>query len=187
MKKIFNYIILDAARLSIEYEKIFSFSNEWDSLFPSDDEDALADVSAYLIKCSQGDEFSRWVLEGIGDSRGIFILSRVDFSSLLKHLRGLLNVFTESGEELYFRYYDPRVLRVFLPTCDSQQLKEFFGPIDEFIVEDDGGNRFIYFSLNNDKLVTSYKDMDSSINEKSTVEKELDKKACDFDDTSTIV
>jgi len=56
-----------------------------------------------------------------------------------KHLRKILIVTGEDGNEMFFRYYDPRVLRVFLPTCELLQLKEFFGPIDAFIAEDGSG------------------------------------------------
>jgi hypothetical protein len=45
---------------------------------------------------------------------------------------------TEQGKMLYFRFYDPRVLRIFLPTCDAMQLRELFGDaIDSFILEDE--------------------------------------------------
>jgi hypothetical protein len=58
---------------------------------------------------------------------------------LYKHLRKFLIVQSEEGKEMYFRYYDPRVLRVFLPTCEPAQLKEFFGPIEAFLAENEQG------------------------------------------------
>ena len=33
--------------------------------------------------------------------------------------------------------HDPRVLRVFLPTCTPDELSDFFGPIGSFLVESD--------------------------------------------------
>ena len=41
----------------------------------------------------------------------------------------------ETGEEVYFRFYDPRVLRVFLPTCSVRQKAELFGEIRSFLLE----------------------------------------------------
>jgi hypothetical protein len=32
-------------------------------------------------------------------------------------------------ERMYFRFYDPRVLHVFLPTCTPAQKREFLGLI----------------------------------------------------------
>lgn len=68
---------------------------------------------------------------------------------IYKHLRKILVVTGDDGNEMYFRYYDPRVLRVFLPTCEPVQLREFFGPIDAFIAEDGSGN-MLEFRMNVD-------------------------------------
>jgi hypothetical protein len=43
-----------------------------------------------------------------------------------------------SRKSVYFRYYDPRILHAFLPTCAPPQVRDFFGPIKAFIVETDG-------------------------------------------------
>jgi hypothetical protein len=61
---------------------------------------------------------------------------------------------TEEGEELYFRFYDPRVLRIFLPTCDREQLKDFFGPVDYYLCEDEDPAYGLVFSLENSALKT---------------------------------
>jgi hypothetical protein len=53
----------------------------------------------------------------------------------------------ENDEELYFRFYDPRVLRMFIPTCDRAQLSEFFGEIDYFITQDEDPDFALKFSL----------------------------------------
>ena len=37
----------------------------------------------------------------------------------------------------YFRYYDPRVLRVYLPTCNARELQTVFGPVLRYLVEDE--------------------------------------------------
>ncbi len=36
---------------------------------------------------------------------------------------------SEQKAPLVFRYYDPRVLRVYLPTCSPAEFARFFGPI----------------------------------------------------------
>ena len=36
---------------------------------------------------------------------------------------------------MLFRYYDPRVLRAYLPTCDESELRAVFGPIRAFWME----------------------------------------------------
>src|SRR5436305_10083170 len=73
---------------------------------------------------------------------------------LKKHFRKFLLVKTEDGKELYFRFYDPRVLRIFLPTCDVAQLKEFFGPVEKFICEDEDHAFALLFSFDGKQLIT---------------------------------
>lgn len=46
---------------------------------------------------------------------------------------------------MLFRYYDPRVLRVFLPTCNKEELTNFFGPIQAFVLEDTEEDTLIRF------------------------------------------
>ena len=44
-------------------------------------------------------------------------------------------VYDEKGTPLYFRFYDPRVLRIYLPTCNESELQTVFGPVNHFYVE----------------------------------------------------
>jgi hypothetical protein len=60
-----------------------------------------------------------------------------------KALRRFLIVKTENGQRLLFRFYDLRVLRTFLPTCDSGQRKEFFGPIQSFVAESEDADSVV--------------------------------------------
>jgi len=58
------------------------------------------------------------------------------FAEVRKHLRRFLTVELEgSSKPVLFRFYDPRVLRVFLPTCTPKEVLEFFGPIKRYVLE----------------------------------------------------
>ncbi len=50
----------------------------------------------------------------------------------------------ESGKKLFFRYYDPRILRAYLPSCTSTELAEFFGPVGRFLLEGRDGQLVMY-------------------------------------------
>jgi hypothetical protein len=65
----------------------------------------------------------------------------------------LINVYDEEARSLIFRFYDPRVLNKFLPTCDAEQLKKFFGDVDTFFAEN--GENLSSFRLENGKLKQS--------------------------------
>jgi hypothetical protein len=62
---------------------------------------------------------------------------------------------TEDGTRLIFRYYDPRVLRVYLPTCRPAELETFFGPIDAFLTEGEGSGEMVEFRREQNRLVQS--------------------------------
>ncbi len=132
-----NYILLDAARMGDTIEKAKEINPDFDSLYRGRSEESLAVVAPYLFLFRQNTDFGKWYIEnGWGDAWGILIRSHLPMPELHRHFRKFLVVGTEDMQELYFRFYDPRVLRIFLPTCDQQQLKEFFGPIEYFIMED---------------------------------------------------
>ena len=41
----------------------------------------------------------------------------------------------DKGQEYFFRYYDPRVLRAFLSVCRAEEINAFFGPVVCYLVE----------------------------------------------------
>lgn len=92
-------------------------------------------VAPYMVELSPRYAFTRTVLEhGFGQSWGIFV--RIDdWTGLRHHLRKLLTVRDAAGRKLLFRWYDPRVLRSYLPTCTPAELGQVFGPIDSFYAE----------------------------------------------------
>ena len=69
------------------------------------------------------------------------------------HYRKFLKLKTEDLQLLYFRFYDPRVLRIFLPTCDRKQIVEFFGPVQAFICEQDEEGHFNRYTHNKGELI----------------------------------
>lgn len=134
-----NFIILDAARMNeamMEAKKLNPF---YKSLFGKEEGvDLLNSVAPHLFRFENKGEFNNYFIEeGWGDNWGILVSTRASFEELYQHFKRFLMVKTEDGLELFFRFYDPRVLRIFLPTCDSKQLKEFFGPIESFLLEDE--------------------------------------------------
>ena len=152
-----KYVLLDAARMEEEIETAKGMNPEFDSLYRGRSEENLASVAPYIFSLNRGSEFEQWYFEkGWGDSWGILVYSDEDLKTLHKHFRKFLMVQKEDGEELYFRFYDPRVLRIFLPTCDQLQLRELFGPVDFFICEDEEPLTGLVFSFE-DKLLKTEK------------------------------
>lgn len=100
----------------------------------------LADVSPYIVALERGAVLVDWLLrEGWGDGWGVIVHSPLDLDDARRHFRRFTVVNTEDGRTLLFRFYDPRVLRVFLPTCDRGQLDQLFRGVVRYMTEDEGG------------------------------------------------
>jgi hypothetical protein len=128
-------------------------SLEVECLFRGNLEPDMAQVAPYLVKLELGTEFTDWVVgTGWGQHWGTFVTSRQGFRKLRNHLRALTKVYRRDGTPLYFRYYDPRVLRIFLPTCTPAQLKQMFGPVDAFVAENEPPDSVSIYRLNGDQL-----------------------------------
>ncbi len=121
-------------------------------LYEGDSEKFLGVVAPWLFDFDPNSDFAEWIAnKAQSNDWGIFLRSTAEPIKVYRHLRKFLIVSTEDGRELYFRFYDPRVLRVFLPTCDREQLKEFFGPIEAFIAEDENG-LLVEYAFTDEKL-----------------------------------
>jgi len=63
-------------------------------------------------------------------------MTKAPREELARHLQRFLLVLLPDGNKWFFRYYDPRILQVYLPTCQPVELEEFFGPVRGFAVLD---------------------------------------------------
>lgn len=133
-----SYLLLDAARMEVNLEKAQALESSHSSLYEGKTREDIAGVGPFLFPCiNKSDLFQFFTQEGLGQSWGVLFYSHLPFVELYRHCRKFLLIRTEDNQELYFRFYDPRVLRIFLPTCSKEQLREFFGPIQYFLVEDE--------------------------------------------------
>lgn len=136
------YAVLDPARSDRILTLLRESGNPARSLLSGVRGDALADVAPYLVRLTPDD----WLLaalvhEGWGQSWGIFLDCPKPFDQVRRHFRHFLRVRAEGEKDfLFFRFYDPRVLRIFLPTCTPEQLAEFYGPILRFFGEGSEGD-----------------------------------------------
>jgi hypothetical protein len=99
--------------------------------------DLLA-TAPYLVKLRADGDIAKWLWgEGWGKNWGIYVVTTTGFEALRRHLRGFLRVRDYTGKVLYFRYYDPRVLRIYLPTCNGGEIATVFGDIARYVCEDE--------------------------------------------------
>jgi len=135
------YTILDTAVDDNIYPKLSEFDIEGVCLYRGQQAKNLAEVAPYLVKLQIDDPFTEWLLSNAeGKNWGIYVESDADLDELKKHFRELLMAYTEEGKLVWFRFYDPRVLRIYLPTCNDEELRAMFGPVHCFCIEDENGN-----------------------------------------------
>ena len=148
-----TYAILDGASVPGLLERLAEDAPEFACLYRGELAPDMARVAPYLVRLEPDAPFTDWVLaEGWGRHWGVFVLSFAELAGLQRHFRRFLIVKDPMGRQIYFRYYDPRVLRVYLPTCNAEELKFLFGPVEGFALEDEDASVVLRFSREGEAL-----------------------------------
>ncbi len=142
-----QYAVIDAARdyaaLSVLREAGFYHV----SLYDGDTAIRLAKYAPYLVSLPSDPQLLGSLLKHWGESWGVFAISPEPLEVVRSHLRKFLYVQDAGGKVMYFRFYDPRVLRVFLPACQAREAQQFFGPIQFFLCEGDEKSKLLVFRV----------------------------------------
>jgi len=144
------YWLLDGARDPGIVQWLRSGELRFSCLYSGRLTPSLEAAAPYLVQLMPKSPSTRELLErGWGRAWGIFILApaALPMLAIRLHLKKFLRVRTEDKKLLMFRYYDPRVLSVFLPTCTDEEFTRFLGPLNRLLVELDEGARWNIFDL----------------------------------------
>ena len=140
------YAVLDGASIPVLRDKFYEEEPEHACLYAGDLEPDLEEVAPYLVRLQQGSRFTDWLISnGWGRHWGIFASAKEDLRTVRKHFRTFLLVQNPEGKTLYFRYYDPRVMRVYLPTCNKEEAQAVFGPLQWYVMEGEEETELIRF------------------------------------------
>jgi hypothetical protein len=130
------WMILDGARTIEIFRMLLACHLEYASLYSGQLTPELEIAAPYLVQLDHGyRDTHQLIQQAWGNSWGVFLRSDTSLKKLRRHLRDFLVVRDTKGNRLVFRYYDPRVLRVYLPTCEATELRTFLGPIQVFWTE----------------------------------------------------
>jgi hypothetical protein len=150
------YAVVDAAANSAIYPGLLALASveEITSLYDGNAARVCADAAPYLLALDADGAAATWLAATpwLNDAT-IFLRSRAAMPEVRTRLRRLTRVGAPDGRVLLFRFYDPIILRAFLPTCDIQQAAEFFDDIDEYLVFD--GDVLMRFSRAEDGRIAS--------------------------------
>jgi len=141
------YAILDAARERTLPWRLGEAGVEHESLYDGQKGLEVAHYGPWLARLPAGCAFLATLCgEGWGRSWGVYLTCELPLKDVRHHLRRFLMVTLPEKKPAYFRYYDPRVLRVYLPTCEPDERTTFFGPITSYRCESPKGDELWSFT-----------------------------------------
>ena len=156
-----TFAVLDGASVPDLLDQLDQWQPEFVCLYRGELKPDLAEVAPYLVRLEPGSEIAEWILsEGWGNHWGIFAITGAGLQTLRQHLRRFLTVYDENGKPLLFRFYDPRVMRVYLPTCNAEELAAIFGPVTSYLLEDESSKASLRFRSADGKLITQQQTLD---------------------------
>lgn len=150
------YIVADGAALDGLQEAIAMNKPEYSCLYNSSINAELAAVAPYLIKVEKNSALLDWLLDHWGKFFGIaaIVPGNLSLDQVRQHFHNLLQVKHPEGRAIYFRFYDPRVLRQFLPMSTAEQIPMMFGPIKLFVMEGETPTSVVRFWAEVDKVAS---------------------------------
>lgn len=87
------------------------------------------------------------IKDGWNHNWGFYFAASMTFESALWHWRSFVTLRNANGQQVTFRFWDPRVLRAVVPAMTPEESAGFFGLISRFIVEGDTPELAVEFSL----------------------------------------
>lgn len=135
------YTVLDSTAEGVVLRDIFGGAfGDMVSLYTGVFSKYKINTSPYLICLHRKPQIEKQLLvRGWGKFWGMYFTSDAGLRVLLRHLRKCFYLQGIDGHNLFFRFYDPRVLKVYLNIISPEESRRFFGPVKRFILESDNG------------------------------------------------
>ena len=144
--------LMDAAR----DPKVFALiqaAKEQDCLFAGDLAPDLREAAPYIVRLTENEPlWHAWRQEGWGQSWGIMCRASGTLPQVRRHFRHFLQAKLPDGHIVLFRFYDPRVWRLYLPTCSPDELARWFSGIEEYRAETEDGAGVHRYTLSSGAL-----------------------------------
>ncbi len=106
-------------------------------------------ASPHVVELAPSDPLSvLWRGDGWGKAWGLLISSSAGLMTVRRRLRHFTQAKLPDGSgPVLFRFWDPRVFRVYMPLVEADQLAGWFTDIDRYIVETEDGAGSLRYSL----------------------------------------
>ncbi len=141
------YALLDAGGEPSVPARLLGSGLKYESLYEDGRGDELAAFGPWVVRIPHDagflDELAR---DGWGANWVVYLTSDAAPDDLHAHLRKFLISKLADGRQVYFRYYDPRILRTYLPTCTAAEVADFVGPVRRYACESVDGADLLEFA-----------------------------------------
>ena len=143
-----TYAIIDGAACPELRFKIYDWEPQSVCLWSGALEPDIQEVAPYMVLLDRNSTFTDWLIkQGWDNNWNIFVTSELDFKAFRKQIRKLLLVKSPEGQNMVFRFYDPRVMGVFKTVWNQEQKNEIFTGMRNISFQD---NQNRMTSLNSD-------------------------------------
>lgn len=148
------WAILDGARDRRIYGYLLDSYLNYSCLYAGALSPDLELAAPYLVQLECEERYTQRLMKlAWGHSWGVFLRCDARMERLRRHLRSFLRVQDQRGRRMVFRYYDPRVLRVYLPTCTASELGTVYGPVERFWTEGEDPREMLEFRFDRKALI----------------------------------
>lgn len=155
------YCVLDGAKVENLPMRLHETRPPNYCLFRGELTPDVVHLAPYLVNLMPNNRFTDWVLdESFGKNWGIFAHCRYSITEMRRHFRSLVQVHDENGNPLIFRFYDPRVFRNFIPTCELDEVQTLFGKVETYFVEAEESPKMLTYKIENDEVKTNEIDLE---------------------------
>lgn len=151
-----RFILVDGTQAGAFVLQLIEFNPNAYPLFENTPDEDIKVIGPYLFQNTDNLEFYKFLQYSEGSNHWcIHCISNISITQLVKHFKQFLVFEETNGDNYFFRFYDPVVLKEFLLYWNTDQLKQFFGPVTKFICQEDGHDFAIVYELENGKLKIS--------------------------------
>lgn len=128
-----HYLLLDGAQINDLIQIIYQLepAPEFSRLYDGTRYAELADAGPILIATNRGSLLNQYFEKQWYMTAGVALASRAPIDELVQHLSSLVHVSVSGGVTVLFRYYDPRILHLWLTDMSDEQRDSALGPVEQ--------------------------------------------------------
>ena len=130
-------LFLDAAHIPNLHIMLRELNIENLPLFRESPEENIIHVTPFLMRFSPSEILLHWMtMNPVVLETALICTSTAPLADTYSHVRRFLLVKDGTGRQVYFRFWDPRVIEPFLQTATPEERRWFCGPIRGFAYYD---------------------------------------------------